>query len=62
MDSNGAIPSLTLEFIAKLTAPETVEITYIEPDDTEKTVYAEIGKNMLDVAHDNNIELEGWYA
>jgi ferredoxin len=36
-----------------------VNITYIEADGTEKTVDAEIGKNLLDVAHENNIELEG---
>ena len=34
-------------------------ITYVEADGTEKQVQAEIGKNMLDVAHDNNVELEG---
>ena len=38
---------------------ETVAITYVEADGTEKEVQAEIGKNLLDVAHENNIELEG---
>jgi ferredoxin len=38
---------------------ETVKITYVEPDGTEKEVQAEIGKHLLDVAHENNIELEG---
>ena len=38
---------------------ETVTITYIDPDGTEHPVEADIGKNLLDVAHDNNIELEG---
>jgi ferredoxin len=37
----------------------TVKITYVEGDGTETTVDAEIGKNLMDVAHDNNIELEG---
>lgn len=41
---------------------ETVPITYIETDGTERTVDAEIGKNLLDVAHDNNVELEGAYS
>jgi ferredoxin len=37
----------------------TVPIIYIEPNGEEKEVQAEIGKNLLEVAHDNNIELEG---
>ena len=37
----------------------TVPITYIEPDGTERLVDAEIGQNMMQVAHDNDIELEG---
>ena len=41
------------------TAPRAVAITYVEPDGTEKTVDAQVGQNLLDVAHDNNIELEG---
>ena len=38
---------------------ETVKITYIDPSGKEHTVNAEIGKNLMDIAHDNNIELEG---
>jgi hypothetical protein len=38
---------------------KTVSITYVEADGTEKTVDAEIGKNLLDVAHANHVELEG---
>mmetsp|Transcript_9859 Transcript_9859/g.16467 ORF Transcript_9859/g.16467 Transcript_9859/m.16467 type:complete len:148 (-) Transcript_9859:237-680(-) len=37
----------------------TVRVTYIHPDGTEKAVDAEIGENLLDVAHENDIELEG---
>eukprot|EP00548_Thalassiothrix_antarctica_P000259 CAMPEP_0194146958 /NCGR_PEP_ID=MMETSP0152-20130528/22434_1 /TAXON_ID=1049557 /ORGANISM="Thalassiothrix antarctica, Strain L6-D1" /LENGTH=153 /DNA_ID=CAMNT_0038847617 /DNA_START=127 /DNA_END=588 /DNA_ORIENTATION=+ len=37
----------------------TVTITYIEPNGEETEVEAEIGKNVLDIAQDNNIELEG---
>jgi hypothetical protein len=37
----------------------TVPITYVEADGTEKLVQAEIGRNLMDVAHANNIELEG---
>ena len=38
---------------------ETVKITYIDPNGKEHIVNAEIGKNLMDTAHDNNIELEG---
>ena len=41
---------------------ETVTITYVDPDGEEHPVEAKIGKHLLDVAHDNNIELEGMYA
>eukprot|EP00580_Thalassiosira_gravida_P009447 CAMPEP_0201645924 /NCGR_PEP_ID=MMETSP0493-20130528/33020_1 /ASSEMBLY_ACC=CAM_ASM_000838 /TAXON_ID=420259 /ORGANISM="Thalassiosira gravida, Strain GMp14c1" /LENGTH=102 /DNA_ID=CAMNT_0048120969 /DNA_START=104 /DNA_END=412 /DNA_ORIENTATION=+ len=34
-------------------------MTYIDPGEEEHQVEAEVGKNLLDVAHDNNIELEG---
>jgi hypothetical protein len=40
-------------------AATTVKVTYVEGDGTETTVDAEIGKNLMDVAHDNDIELEG---
>ena len=38
---------------------KTVSITYIEADGTSKTVDAEVGKDLMTVAHDNDIELEG---
>ena len=38
---------------------ESVTITYVESDGTEKEVQAEIGKNLMQVAHDNHVELEG---
>ena len=31
----------------------------MEGDGTERVVQAEIGQNLLNVAHDNNVELEG---
>ena len=37
-------------------------ITYCDPDGTEHPIEAEIGKHLLDVAHDNNIELEGKFC
>lgn len=36
-----------------------VNITYIEADGSEKRVDAQVGMNLMDVAHENNIELEG---
>lgn len=48
--------------IRKLSSKETVTITYCDPDGTEHPVEAEIGKHLLDVAHDNNIELEGKFC
>ena len=38
---------------------ETVKVTYIDPMGDSHTVDAEVGKNLLDIAHDNNLELEG---
>ena len=38
---------------------KTVPIIYVEADGTEKKVQAEIGKNLLEIAHENNVELEG---
>ncbi|KAJ3397991.1 Adrenodoxin-like protein 1, mitochondrial [Chytriomyces hyalinus] len=34
-------------------------VSYIQQDGTKKTVYAKDGWNLLDLAHSNNIELEG---
>lgn len=42
-----------------LSEAKTVPITYVESDGREKTVPAEIGKHLLDVAHDNKVDLEG---
>lgn len=36
-----------------------VPIIFVESDGTEKEVQAAIGKSLLDVAHENNVELEG---
>lgn len=38
---------------------KTVSVTYVEPDGTSKTVDAEVGDDLMTVAHDNDIELEG---
>lgn len=40
-------------------AKQTTNISYIDRSGEELSVDAEIGKNLMDVAHDNNIELEG---
>jgi hypothetical protein len=47
-------------FLGLLNA-DTVKITYVEADGSSKTVDAEIGQNLMDVAHANDIELEGTY-
>lgn len=44
---------------APTTKAETVSITYIEPHGAVHEVHAEIGKNLLTAAHENNIDLEG---
>jgi hypothetical protein len=36
-----------------------VPIVYVEADGTEKRVDAEVGMNLMEVAHANNVELEG---
>lgn len=36
-----------------------MNVTYVGADGTSKTVDAEIGMNLLDVAHANDVELEG---
>lgn len=39
-----------------------VPIIYIDQMGVEKEVEASVGKNLLDVAHDNDIELEGKFS
>ena len=38
---------------------KTVKVTYVDPMGDEIVVDAEVGKHLLDIAQDNNIELEG---
>jgi len=40
-------------------AQEKIEVTFVEPEGAEHTVQATVGRNMLQVAHDFDIELEG---
>ncbi len=44
---------------AEVPSPLTVPITYIYPDGEEVEVQAEVGKHLLHVAHENDIDLEG---
>lgn len=37
----------------------TVTVTFLQPDDAKKEVTARIGESFLQVAHRNNIDLEG---
>jgi hypothetical protein len=47
------------ELVRSLSSKTTVTITFVDPSGEEKAAEAELGKHLLDVAHDNNIELEG---
>lgn len=38
---------------------QTVSITFIQPDDTKKTVQAIVGETFLQTAHRNDLDLEG---
>ena len=40
-------------------SPQTVPIKFVEMDGGVHVVDAELGKNLLDIAHENNIDLEG---
>ena len=52
---------MVLSAVRSFSSKETVKLTYVDPDGEEHPVEAIVGKNLLDVAHDNNIELEGTY-
>jgi hypothetical protein len=45
--------------VRQFSSKETVTITYVDPSGDEHPVEAEVGQHLLDVAHANNIELEG---
>lgn len=57
--SSSEATSSSLSSSSSSETPETVQITFIDSMDKEYKVNAEIGKSLLDVANDNNIELEG---
>jgi len=40
-------------------AKETVKVTFVDKDGNRQDVDAPIGENILEVAHSNNIDLEG---
>lgn len=46
----------------QFSSEETVTITYVDPNGDEHPVEAKVGQHLLDVAHANNIELEGMTA
>jgi ferredoxin-2, mitochondrial len=41
------------------TGERRISVTYIDKDGSEHSVSAPVGKNLLEVAHDNEIDLEG---
>uniref|UniRef100_A0A453H2M8 2Fe-2S ferredoxin-type domain-containing protein n=1 Tax=Aegilops tauschii subsp. strangulata TaxID=200361 RepID=A0A453H2M8_AEGTS len=38
---------------------ETISVTFVNKDGTEKTIRVPVGMSMLEAAHENDIELEG---
>ncbi|KAL3895836.1 MAG: hypothetical protein SGARI_007332, partial [Bacillariaceae sp.] len=38
---------------------DTIQVTFLQPDDTTKTVDAKVGESFLQVAHRHDINLEG---
>ena len=38
---------------------ETITVTFVDKDGEEEVVEAQVGKNLLEIAHMNDIELEG---
>ena len=50
---------ITMRLVRSLSSKTTVTITFVDPSGEEKAAEAVLGKHLLDVAHDNNIELEG---
>eukprot|EP00946_MAST-07B_sp_MAST-7B-sp1_P000499 g499.t1 len=56
------LPSAAARLVSTTRArsmPGPITVTFVEPDGEEYEVEAAVGDNMLDVAHDNDIELEG---
>eukprot|EP00956_Cyclotella_meneghiniana_P040245 scaffold190515_cov58-Cyclotella_meneghiniana.AAC.1 len=45
--------------VRQFSSNESVTITYVDSNGDEHPVIAEVGHHLLDVAHNNNIELEG---
>lgn len=41
------------------TPKNSISVTFVDKDGTETTVRAPLGKSLLEVAHDNDVELEG---
>ncbi len=57
--TENTVPSSGLDELSGDASTQMVPITFIEADGKERLVQAEIGKHLLDVAHDNHVELEG---
>jgi ferredoxin len=59
MDSLRWFSTASAEELPKKYLENSVFIKFIDTEGDEEVVEAEIGENILDVAHDNDIELEG---
>lgn len=44
---------------AAFSAKATIGVTFVKPDGTKVAVRAPVGDSMLEVAHANNIDIEG---
>jgi hypothetical protein len=42
-----------------IAAKPTINVTFVKPDGTKVAVKAPVGASMLEVAHANNIDIEG---
>ena len=40
-------------------SPRSITLTYVDKEGKEHTVTAPVGKNLMEIAHDNEIDLEG---
>ena len=52
-------PKLLGFFSAESKPKPKVKFTFVNKDETFKEVEAEVGKHLLEVAHENNVDLEG---
>lgn len=60
--NSGPVPSYGPTYqhcTAAAPSDETITVTFVDKNGNDVTVQAPVGKNLLEIAHDNEIELEG---